>query len=348
MFHLIKVALSKIHKFKFAIILSISTLVITNLSLVVLFLGDVCAEELNLKLASWSSPKHFIGLSLSSWIKEVNEKGTGKVKIILYPGGQLYGSHDMHSSVAKGYVEIGEILQAKMISMVPMLQGTYLPFFFDTVEQAVSSFQGESREILERAFAKKNLKLLFPMFLDGVQLHNNKKNLKTIEEFKGMKLLMTSNYGAKILNAMGASPDNSIPFTEEYMALKRGIADGNLNTITSAYFRKNFEVCKYITNIDMGFTAVLVMVNLKTWNSLSPEIRELMENAGKRATQYSIASSKAWLKKYTEMTMAQGVTINSLPESEIDKIKTLSAPIWAQWAQTNGDDAKRFLELNAH
>ncbi len=320
----------------FGIFIAISTLCIAS----------VMGGEIELKFASWGTPKHFATIGTNKWIKAVNEKAAGKVKLINYPGGQLYGSKDTHKAVAKGMVDGGQALQPRMMSMFPILQGVYLPFFYDNIDQAVKAYQGESKKIIDRELAKKNLVMVFAMFNDGIQLFSNSRNIHKIEDLKGMRLLTTSPIVSKVFTRLGAAPDTSIPYTEQYMALKRKIADATTTSIVAGYFRKSYEVCNYITEMEISYATLLIVMNRKKWLSLPEEVRQIMLNEGKKQTAYSVAASKGWFKKFKGVTMKKGGIITVLPESERQKIKQASLPVWNQWADRYGDSAKRLLKIN--
>ncbi|MCP4021527.1 MAG: hypothetical protein GY729_06780 [Desulfobacteraceae bacterium] len=308
--------------------------------------GSVFAEEITLKLASWSSPKHFAGTAIENWIKEVNEKGAGKVKIDHYPGGKAYGPTNMHEAVATGVIDMGQALQPRMMAMVPIFHALYLPFFYDNIDQAAKAYEGESKEILDKAMAEKNLKMVFPIFNDGVQLFSNKKNIESVEDFKGMRILTTSSIVSKILQKLGASPDTSFPFVEQKMALQQGLADANTTTIISAYFRKNYEATQYITKMDMSFVTCPVIINLEKWKSLPADVQTMMLNAGNKQADFSRESAKAWLGKMTNgIAQIEGVSVTELPVDERNKIKEISRELWNEWADQHGEDAKRLIRI---
>ncbi len=311
-----------------------------------LFSASVIGDEIELKFASWATPKHFASVGTNKWIAAVNKKSAGKVKLINYPGGQLYGSKDAHKAVAKGMVDGAQALQPRMMAMFPILQGVYLPFLFDDIDQVVKAYQGESRKIIDRELAKKNLVMVFAMFNDGVQLYSNSRNIQKIEDFKGLRLLTTSPIVSKIFSKLGAAPDTSIPYTEQYMALKRKIADATTTTIVAGYFRKNYEVCQYITKMDISFATMLVVMNRKKWLSLPHDVRQTMMEEGKKQTAYSIASSKGWLKKFTGVTAKKGGIITKLPDAERKRIKETSKVVWNEWANRYGSEAKKLLALS--
>jgi len=306
----------------------------------------VSAKEIQLKLASWGSPKHFAAVAISTWVKDVNAAVAGKVKIIEYPGGQLYGPKEMHKVVAKGVVDIGVILQPRMLAMVPVLEGVYLPFAFDNMEHAARAYTGESLEIIERVLAKKRMKMIFPMFAGAVQLWSSKTNVQTLDDIQGLKILSTSPMATQIMTKIGISPNTSIPYTEQYMALKRKIADGVTTTIVSGYFQKYHEITPKITLMNITYPVVMVTMNLKKWNSLPKSVQDIMLREGEKQEAFAFASTKGWEKKIIGALKLAGASVTTLPKTEREKIKKISEKVWVQWAAKHGKVAQRLLEIN--
>lgn len=307
---------------------------------------QAAAKEMTLKLASWGSAKHYAAVARVEWINEVNEACAGKIKIVDYPGGQLYGPKDMHKQIAKGAVDMGVVLQPAMLAMVPMVQGVYLPFAYDNIDEAAKAYTGESLEILEKAMAKKRLKIVWSAMTDGVQIFSNKKNIETIEDFKGLRVLSTSPIFAEIMANLGAAPDTSIPYTEQYMALKRGVSDAMANSIVGGYFQKTHEVAPLVTQIEMSYSSILFCMNLKTWNKLPKDVQDIMTSIGEKKSAYCLAAAKGWQQKFTGAMAQEGATVKTIAPEERAKIIAVAKPVWEKWAEKNGKDAKRLLELN--
>ena len=307
---------------------------------------NAAAEEVTLKLATWGPPKHFIAEARGQWIEEVNKTLAGRVKIVDYPGGQLFGPKDMHTAVAKGQVELGLVLQPAMLAMVPMMQGVYLPFAFDHLDQVNQAYSGKTLEIIEKAMEAKNLKLIYVSYTDGVQLYSNKKNITSVDDFKGLRILSASPIFSEIMAKLGAAPDTSIPYTEQYMALQRGVSDAVATSIVGGFFEKNHEVAPYITKMDMSFATVLVVANLKKWNKLPQDVQDTIITLGRQKTPYSLAMAKGWEQKFTAEMEKQGAKITRIPDQEREKIKQISRGVWSGWAKKNGKEAEKLLELS--
>ncbi len=307
---------------------------------------DLLAKEKTLKLASWGPTKHYIAVARKEWINEVNAACVGKIKIQDYPGGQLYGPKQMHMAVAKGSIDIGVILQPAMMAMVPMLQGVYLPFSFNSLEEVGKAYSGESLQIIEKALEKKRIKLIYTSYLDGVQFFSNKKNILTIDDFKGMRVLSASPMVTKIFTKLGAAPDTSTPQTEHYMALKRGVSDAMANSVTGGYFQKSHEVAPYVTKINLSFGTIFVCMNIDKWNGLPKEVQDIMLSSGKKKSAYTKTVAKGWEQNFSTAMVKEGAKVIQISTEEREKIKSISQEVWQEWAQKYGKDAQRLLELN--
>lgn len=309
---------------------------------------NVLAEEKVLKMASWGPEAHYASVVLKVWNKEVNEALADEIKIQDNPGGKLFGPKDMQMAVSKGFVDIGVILEPSLLAMVPIIQGVFFPFVFDSIDDQAKAYSGESLAIIEKAMKKNKIKLLYIIYLDGSQIYSNKKNIETMEDFKGLKVLSISPIANKIYSRLGAIPHSFIPVTDWQMALKRGISDASANGIVAGYFQKMFKVAPYVTKVDFVFPTLMVGMNLDKWNMLSESARDTMISIGKNQEIASLAMAKGWENKFSSELQKNGVTITRISPEERSKIKGLSMEMWKEWADKSGTDAQRLYEINSN
>jgi len=312
----------------------------------VLLPGIAPANPVKLKLASWGPTQHFVAKAREAWIDEVNTALAGRYEIVDYPGGQLYGPSDVHKAVAKGLVDLGVILQPAMLAMVPMVQGVYLPFAFETVDDVAKAYSGESLAIIEKAMEKKRLKLVYTSYLDPVQIFSNKGSITGLDDFKGLRIFSSSPIFTEIMATLGAAPDTSVPQTEWYMALKRSVGDSMAQSIVGGYFQKSFEVAPYVTKINMSYPTILVCMNLRTWKTLPEDVQKTLVTLGKKQEVVTLAMSKGWEKKFTAELAKAGATVTTLDSEARRKIVDISKGVWAAWAEKNGKEAQHLIDIN--
>lgn len=270
----------------------------------------------------------------------------GRYKIVDYPGGQLFGPREMHTAVARGSVDLGLVLTPAMLSMVPMLQGDYLPFAFDTYDQVAAAYSGESLEIIERALQEQRMKLIYVSHTDAIHIFSAKGPIEKVEDLKGLRILSQSPIFSEIVSRLGAAPDASIPQTEQNMALQRGVSDAIANAAVGGYFQKNHEVAPHMTRMNLSFATIPVCMNLNTWNSLPADVQEILVTIGRQKGAKTLAMAQGWEAKFTGEIQKEGGTVTELPADEREKIRAVAREVWDKWAADNGKDAQRLLELS--
>jgi TRAP-type C4-dicarboxylate transport system substrate-binding protein len=129
--------------------------------------------------------------------------------------------------------------------------------------------------ILEREFSEKfNAKLLSIYTLPRLQMYCNLgadagENI-TLEDLKGKKIRTFSAALGDFVEAIGGTPV-SIPLAEVVPALQRGVADCGVTASLSAYNAKWYEVTTHAIQVNLGYSAGFMAVNMDVWKSLSDE-----------------------------------------------------------------------------
>lgn len=304
------------------------------------------AAETVLNLASWGPAKHYAATLRADWVEKVNETLKGTYQIVEHPDEKLYGPKDMQAAIAKGAVDMGLVLQSRVLDMVPMLQGAYLPFGFEELKDTAKAYSGESMEIMSKALEQKGLKLIWITFLDPVHIFSNKKNYHTVEELKGLKILTVSPIASEIFSNLGCVPNSSVPQNQQIIALKKGMSDATLTTSVFGYFQKTFEATPYITKVNFSFPALYIMMNLKKWKKLPLQTQKIMMNIGQTYSAKTLDMAQAWSEKFESVLTEQGVKVTNFPSGERAKIITVAKKSWAKWAEENGPDAQRLYQIN--
>jgi len=104
--------------------------------------------------------------------------------------------------------------------------------------------------------------------------------------------IRSTGFSAKVVSALGAVPV-AMPQGETYEALSKGTADGTIGPIEVLKGWKQGEVIKSTTDCyDVGYTtAFFVVMNLKKWNALSPEVRKVFEDVSR---EWVDVHGRAW------------------------------------------------------
>jgi TRAP-type C4-dicarboxylate transport system substrate-binding protein len=271
----------------------------------------------NLTYSIFFPPTHAQAKAAEAWAKEIEKRSAGKVKISLFPGGTLTPADQCYDGVVKGISDIGMSAFAYTRGRFPQMEALDLPLGYPNGR--VATRVANSFYLSMKPKALDNVKVLY-LHAHGPGLLHTKKPVRTLEDLKGMKIRSTG-FSAKVVSALGAVPV-AMPQGETYEALSKGIADGTIGPIEVLKGWKQGEVIKSTTDcFDVGYTtAFFVVMNLKKWNALPPDVRKVFDDV---SSEWIDVHGKAWDEADREG--------RAFTKSLGNQIITLSAQESARW-----------------
>jgi TRAP-type transport system periplasmic protein len=233
------------------------------------------AEQVyKLKYATFLPPTNPHTLLIDNWCKDLEERTKGRVKVTHFKGQTLMPANQTYDGVIQGIADIG----ISSLSYTPgrhrLAEALVLPLGPRTGYQA-----SHVNNAYYKKFKPKELEDVKVFFLMGIgpAIWHTKGPINKIEDLKGVRFRCDAN-SCKIAVAAGATPA-TIPMTEAYDGIKRGIADGTLNPIETLKTFKFADVTKYTwENYGGSITnSFWVGMNKQKWESLPKDIQEIMD-----------------------------------------------------------------------
>jgi tripartite ATP-independent transporter DctP family solute receptor len=211
----------------------------------------------------------------------VEEKTNGKVKIEIYPAGQLYRMDGIRKAVMSGAIDMGVTYEGTWTGPIPLVDFFIVPFVLKNYKEVQKAWDGKIGDKLREEMEKNGVKALgFGAYGESFSITNIKKPLKKPEDFKGLKIRTHEPIAAESVKALGASPV-FMASAEVFTALQKGTVDGATSGPTTFVQRKWHEITKYSTVTYSVYSVWPVMINLKLWNTLSKETQKVLQEAGK-------------------------------------------------------------------
>ncbi len=222
--------------------------------------------------------------NLVPWTKLIKERtaAIGKpVDIVIYGAGALGTSRDMLKLAEGGVADItASWTTAHDPGIFPLNDVMTLPLLFassiqmNLVAQEMYDTRPEFRKEFER-----HVKLLFFCCPGAYHLVSKTRQVKTLEDFKGMKTPIDGPIQTATVTALGGTPVEVLP-PEAYMSLERGLLDAGILSwegIVTAF--KWLEVTKYRTIFPRGLFAsyLVATMNWDSWNRLPPDVQKIFE-----------------------------------------------------------------------
>jgi len=319
------------------------------ISLFILSLGVSSAEaaspEITLRFAGNLPVNHFITHSQQLYAKLVHEKTKGKVKIEVFPAGQLFSDKDMLRALPAGAVDIGQVFCPQWTGIIPLWIFWDLPLYFRDRSHWHRAADSEVGEIMKQEALDKNagFKVLYWMHY-GWAGFASKMPLRTLEDFKGKRIRGVGEIVLEGIKALGAAP-TFLGGGEVYMALQRGTIDGANSGVSSFWERKYYEVTKYISCPDFNHGMAVVLINKKRWDSLPGDVQKMMLEAA--------AEAYAWTRKEAEkadteslrLLKEKGMDIYDPPENEKNRWREACKPLQDYYVKRAGEKGRLVLEM---
>ena len=183
----------------------------------------------------------------------------------------------------------------------------------------------------------------------GPNIIHSKKPIRSIEDFKDLKLRVPGGMIAEGFAAIGAKT-TLLPGGEVFSALEKGTIEAADYTGPAVNWDLGFQqVTKYIWMGPVGLESIYQPVDLMDfcvgmnhWNKLSPKMKAWVEDEIEAYSRSIMRRSRRPTWKPGRKFDKAGTEINRLPVEDLEKFQRVAVPIWFKWANKDKDAARIF------
>ena len=292
-------------------------------------------QPIELSLNLMTPPTHMRNTTIIlPWIKMVEERTKGAVKIKPYYSSTLCPVQESFDNTASGVVDISESYTFGVPGRFALSETLMIPEMgYPTSLTASRALWHLYKTFPEVRKEYEGVKMLWLMATPSAKLNTKKKAVKTLEDLKGMKIAVSGSTMVKVGTALGLSPV-TMSTNDLYEAADKGVIDGFVRPVELLVARKLAEVAKYVTEVDLGHDLFFVVMNQKKWDSLSPDVQKVFnELSGEYMVDFS---GKAWDKFDNEAATevkGKGIQFITLPAQEHAKWVARLTPIKDEYAK---------------
>ena len=308
--------------------------------------GD--GETYTIRLAHLVPEEQSSHVAAVDFKEKLESESDGRIKVELYPNGQLYGSdREAIEAVQLGNIEMTIPAVAAMASFNEKFQVFDLPFLFNNNEAAYKALDGELGQELMADLESNGLKGL--VFGENGFRHvsNNEGPIEKPEDMEGLKMrTLESPLHTDTFNAFGA---NASPFAfgELYTALQQGTYDAMDCPISLYYTNKFYEVQDYLTLTGHVYAATSLLMNDDFYNDLPEDLQELLMEASEEFRDQQRELAQQQDTEFMDQLVAEGMQINDLTDEQRDAFREAAAPVYEKYEGQIGKDLiDRALEAN--
>jgi TRAP-type transport system periplasmic protein len=277
---------------------------------------------------------------LVPWARKIEAESQGKLKIDVIPAMQLGGTPpQLYDQAKDGVVDIVWTLPGNTPGRFPSTEAFELPF------TASRRALVNSRACAEFAPANlanetKDVKLLAFWAHDHGLIHANRQ-VKVMDDLKGLKLRFPTRLAGEALKALGATAIGMpIPQVPESLAQK--VIDGCVVPWEVVPAIKVHELLKFHTEIPgsptLYTTTFFLAMNKAKYEGLPADLRDVIEkSSGMPASEMAGNLWDTMGLPVAEMVKARGNTITVLAEDEKARWQKATEPVIEAWIKSSKD-----------
>ncbi|MBO8170209.1 MAG: TRAP transporter substrate-binding protein [Thermoanaerobacteraceae bacterium] len=301
-----------------------------------------------IKIANYFATDHPQNIALREKFKPIVEKESGgKIKVEIYDNSKLGAEDQFIDGVKNGNVEmaVAGMLLAKDL---PKLGITELPGLFRDYDHAYKALNSEAgQELTEGMIEKMGVRRL-AWTANGFRVVSSNIPIEKFEDFKGMRLRVpNAPRFIEFAKAIGANPSPT-PISEVFTALEQNVVDGQENPYATLRASGFYEVQKYVVDTRHIFSPNLYIINEKFYQSLDPELQEIIQKAAKEAADYEWQLLQEQESKDIEFLKKNGLKVvfpdDTFKKQLLDSLKPVHEWFYKTYPGTE-ELAKKLMDI---
>ncbi len=282
------------------------------------------------------------GKGMALFAQKVAEYSNGTIEIKVFYDTTLGNATSAINGMVQGSVDLLVCGDSYYSSLVPEIQGFELPYMFSSYAEARETLAGKAGDYIDSKLQAKGIKALSFWEIGFRQLTNNKREVNSPADLKGIKLrTLGAPAQVKAWEAAGAIV-TPMDVSELYSAIQQGVVDGQENPLSEIKAQRFYEVQKYITEWNYSYGPMLFSCSTIAWDRLTAEQKEILLKAAKDAQAEVYRINDANETSLLAEIKAAGVKVNENPDREAFKA-AMAPAAYEQFRAQNGNDMLAML-----
>jgi TRAP-type mannitol/chloroaromatic compound transport system substrate-binding protein len=292
-----------------------------------------------------------VGLAtFKTWANSIKDKTGGELEFKPFGAKEVVGDFELLDGVKNGVLEAMNSFTLYWAGKMPATAflSSYTLGLRYPHEWDVFFYSKDGLKMAREIFQKQGIYYVGRIH-HGPNIIHSKKPIRSIEDFKDLKLRVPGGMIAETFAAAGAKT-TLLPGGEVFSALEKGTIDAADYTGPAVNWDLGFQqVTKYISMGPRGLESIYqpvdmmdLCVNMNNWNQLSPKMKQFLEDEVEVYSRiHHAAVQKADMEAWPKFQQA-GVEVNRLSADDLEAFTDIAVPIWFKWANKDKDAARLF------
>jgi tripartite ATP-independent transporter DctP family solute receptor len=293
--------------------------------------GPANAAQFSYKLANDQTPTHPMNVATAEAVKRIADATGGQLDIKLFPSSLLGGDTQMLAQVRSGAIDLVQMGNNILGSVIPSAALLSMPFAFTSPQQYQAAANGPLGAYIGGAGAKIGLRKFETSFYGGFfEVQNHLRPITVPADLRGLKIRVPPGpIDVGTFKAFDASP-TVITLSEVYVSLQTHLIDGIEVPLPTVRNFKFYEQLKYCSLTHHSGLSYLLFANTDAWQRLPKSMQDIVDrefNAAAATATKSMAGQEVSVE--AELT-ADGMVFNRPALEPFSQVIRASG-LYRQW-----------------
>ena len=238
--------------------------------------GAQAQQKVEMKLAYFVGDQHAMSQWLIKWSEQLEKGSGGRIAVKRFPGAQMGPTPGHYDFARTGQADASWFLHGGTPGRFPLTEIINLPFMAGSAEIGIKVLNDAELRAKYLDAEHKGVKVLMLFTHQPGGPHTTKKAIRSLDDFKGLRLRFASPTVREFVQALGATPVG-VPPTEISEQLSKGTIDGAFIDYGGGGIAfKLGGIVKYSTELYAYVTSFGLVLNEEFWAKLPPDLKKLL------------------------------------------------------------------------
>lgn len=240
-------------------------------------------EATTIRLAHTAAVAHAHHEAAQFFAKNVAERTGNKVKVEVYPAGELGDQPALAEQITLGAIDMAVVSLGNLAMYSKKLNAMTAPFLFEDYDHAHRVIDSFVMDWMNEGLAEHDAVGLSMFDYGFRQTTTQGIVVKSAEDLKGIKIRVPPSTGLlAAFDAVGANTQR-IAYSELYTSLKQGVVQGEENPVFTILADSLFETQDQLALTNHYFDCQVLLANKMFFDGLSPELQAILKEEAIRA-----------------------------------------------------------------
>ncbi len=314
---------------------------LSKLAAVAALVFPLAASAATWTMATGYPENSFFTKNIRQFAQEVEQKSGGRLKIDIRSNGTLIKHDAIKRAVQSGQVQAGEIRFGVYGNENPVYNLDGLPNIAANYKEAMLLADAQA-PFFDKLFGKNGMRVISYVAWPGQGFYT-KKAITRLEDFKGMKLRIYSKPTQKMGEMLGFEA-TILPFAEVAQAFATGLIDSQFTSAQTGIDTQAWDNVKYFMYTGTLHNKNGIIINERAFRKLDEDVRKIVLEAGRHATDRGFRMSKAASDETLEVLKQHGMHVTQAPQDIQDALARIGEAMMADWRKTANAEEQKVLD----